>query len=112
MTPEQIEIERKAFEAWVQSELNYGYDLAPGFGGQAYAHDPTDNMWMAWEARAEKAERVREALEEVLAAQDAWEAYIDRFHNGTDVNPDGPEGKRLEVAWEAARAALKEDTHG
>ena len=104
MTPEQIEIERKAFEAWVQSELNYGYDLAPGFGGQAYAHDPTDNMWMAWEARAEKAERVREALEKMLAAcPDGNDGLLGRHIR---VMPD------LIEACRAARAALKEDTHG
>ena len=72
MTPEQIEIERKAFTEW------YG----PG-------HDAT--IFAAWLARAEKAQRVREALAVIV------EHLL-----------DGDEYSALQVARNAGRTALKD----
>ena len=41
--------ERELFEAAVERELNYGYDLMKDFEGN-YPHDATDSMWVMWQA--------------------------------------------------------------
>ena len=78
MSPEQIEVERKAFDAW--------YEEAPCFGAAA--------AWDAWLARAEKAHRVREALE-----------FYARSCDATETSPCGYEGN---LCCKVARAALKD----
>ena len=51
MTPEQLELERQAFEAW--------YNDLKGFGslervGDTYAYSHADYAWQAWQARAQQ----------------------------------------------------------
>ena len=61
------------------------YEEAPCFGAAA--------AWDAWLARAEKAQRVREALERIAAIQNKC---------------DGSDWDEIEEAREIARAALKD----
>lgn len=71
MTPEQLELERQAFEAW--------YNDLKGFGslervGDTYAYSHADYAWQAWQARAQQSawisveDRQPELDKEVLVA--------------------------------------------
>lgn len=95
MTPEQIEIERKAFEEVMRRDT---FDSLERVSDGTYRSYEARVGWIMWLARAEKAERVREALAELMRLQDQY-------------RPD-PAAHEWDKAWEDARAALKEDTHG
>lgn len=104
MSPEQIEIERKAFEAHLSGEGRLSVDR-DSENSDWYEDFATQDTWLGWLARAEKAQRVREALERVLKS----------FPTDTDMHAAGWETLEVEEAcsaYDAARAALKEDTHG
>lgn len=66
--------ERKAFEEWIERELNYGYNLTRDAEGN-YPHDATDTAWLAWQGRAALAEAaVKQLREDALdeALRMAW----------------------------------------
>lgn len=105
MSPEQIEIERKAFEAHTRSAWRVPADyldwaLKRNERGE-YQDSRAADQCSGWLARAEKAERVREALEDYMAA----------FGQALEANGI-PYDKQQQEADAAARAALKDDTHG
>jgi hypothetical protein len=116
MTPEQIEVERKAFES-DRRALGWDADRLIRFRGESwfgsqetmptYRSDWTEGQWLGWLARAEKAQRVRDALEELIAAQDDWSNEVDMRGMGAD--PEGEKAQRIDLAWEAARTAAEED---
>ena len=66
MSPEQIEVERKAFEAhtrgtWKVPSSYLDWALKRNERGD-YLDGRAADQWSGWLARAEKAQRVREAL--------------------------------------------------
>jgi hypothetical protein len=91
MTPEQIEIERKAFEAfvleWTGRDMKYHEAAGTwGLGLDSFS-------WAAYLKRAEKAQRVRDALERITAIENKC---------------DGGDWDEIEEAREIARTALKD----
>jgi hypothetical protein len=93
VTPEQIEIERKSFEARSAVEWPDANEIARTLA------------WVGWLARAEKAQRVREALdynaEKARRMREALERIIEVLDRGNVV----PSASDLH---KAARAALKD----
>lgn len=86
---------RAAFEAWARST---GYRISIEEGGM-YWSDLTDAAWDAWQAataaalaRAEGAERERDALRECVKAADAMRGYA-------------PNWLQASIDYDAARAA-------
>ena len=68
MTPEQIELERQAFEAWYRTTGTAPLERE----GDGYAYMHLDYAWQAWQARAQAwisvEERLPELNKEVLVA--------------------------------------------
>ena len=93
MTPEQIEQERAAFEAWILKEYD-GKENAIKRCNEGYSVHQVNDKWKGWLARAQKTgwisveDRLPEAYEEVLVAwSDGDFGFAERINNalGTQI---------------------------
>ena len=116
MTPEQIEIERKEFEAWFSDEGKFPRSVEKRVDG-AYVLMTAHSAWSVWLARAEKAQRVRDALESCLAMLEVADcstgccccgSAVEGHGIGDGHGPVDDGDYHQSKAIEAARTALKD----
>ena len=80
MTPEQIEAERVAFEAWFGGPKTRGSHLERYLDDGDYCFGPAYHGWSAWLARAELIHARYRAGEELIERQESQRVAMAEKH--------------------------------